>query len=91
MRFSTVSTLIAANSLCVRAAEDSLSASVAAIPQCALSAFQNALGKQSCDTKNVGAATFDCLCKQLTDISEIMAASASSELDADCLASEFQL
>lgn len=83
---------VVASSLAVVAADDSLSSFVNAVPKCSLSAFKAALDKQSCDTKNVGPATFDCLCKQVTNISEDMALSvAASELDSDCLASEFHV
>ncbi|KAJ2975121.1 hypothetical protein NQ176_g5693 [Zarea fungicola] len=87
MRSSMIFASVVASSLAVVAADDSLSSFVNAVPKCSLSAFKAALDKQSCDTKNVGPATFDCLCKQVTNISEDMALSvAASELDSDCLA-----
>lgn len=87
MRTSAILAALVANGLCATAldVQSSLSASVNAIPQCSLSAFKSALDKQGCDTNTAAAATFDCLCKSVTDISASMALSVS---DADCLTSE---
>lgn len=87
MRTSAILAAVVANGLCATAldVQSSLSASVNAIPQCSLSAFKNALDKKGCDTNTAAAATFDCLCKSVTEISASMALSVS---DADCLTSE---
>lgn len=90
MRSSMIFATAVASSAAVVAADDSLSSFVTAVPKCSLPTFKSALDKENCDTKNVGPATFDCLCKQVSNISEAMALGvAASELDSDCLASEF--
>ncbi|OAA72104.1 hypothetical protein ISF_01177 [Cordyceps fumosorosea ARSEF 2679] len=82
MRFSTLSAVIMANAMGALAIE-SLSESVKDFPQCSYSAFKNALSKEGCDVKNIGAGTFDCLCKHLQSIVVTM---VTSKLDANCQA-----
>ncbi len=83
MRFPTLSAVIVANAIGALAIE-SLSESVKDFPQCSLSAFKNALQKEGCDIKSIGAGTFDCLCKHVASVVVTM---SSSKLDANCQAS----
>lgn len=84
MRVSVLSAALVANALGALAI-DSLSEGVKDFPQCSLSAFKKALDKEGCDVKNVGAGTFDCLCKHLASIVVTM---TTSKIDANCEASK---
>ncbi|OAA40226.1 hypothetical protein BBO_06284 [Beauveria brongniartii RCEF 3172] len=82
MRFFTFAALGVANAIGALALE-SLSESVKDFPQCSYSAFKNALEKEGCDVKSIGAGTFDCLCKHVASIIVTM---TSSKIDANCQA-----
>ncbi|OAA75326.1 hypothetical protein LEL_07314 [Akanthomyces lecanii RCEF 1005] len=82
MRLSTLSAVIVANAVGALAVE-SLSESVKDLPQCSYSAFKNALEKEGCDVKDVGAGTFDCMCKHVASIAVTM---AMDKVDANCQA-----
>lgn len=83
MRFSAISAAIVANAVGALAAE-SLSESVKDFPQCSYSAFKNALEKEGCDVKDIGAGTFDCMCKHVASIVVTM---VTGKVDANCQAS----
>lgn len=66
------------------AAIESLSEYVGDVPKCAYSAFTESVEKEGCNTKDVNASTFDCICKHMASI----VITVVREVDSNCNASK---